>query len=94
MEIIRLPWGELAPEDSDCVHVEEEGEGRWQLNTSSLKSCDTDDNAESDATIGGEPYDSYDAAEAAGLAIAGEHCAGRVYVSRARAGQAMEEESG
>lgn len=93
MEIIRLPWGELAPKDSDCVLVQEEADGRWQLNTAALESCDADDeDAESDATIGGAPYDSYDAAEAAGLAIAGEHCAGTVYVSRARAGQAIEEE--
>lgn len=89
MEIIILPWGELAPEDTDCVHVEEEGEGRWQLNTSALRSCPADDDdAESDATIGGAPYSSYDDAEAAGLALAAEHCAATVYVSRARAGQA------
>lgn len=94
MEIIRLPWGELAPKDSDCIHMEEDGRGRWQLNTSALESCDADDeDAASDATIGGAPYDSYDAAEAAGLAIAGEQCAGTVYISRARAGQAMEEEA-
>lgn len=83
MEIIRLPWGELAPEESDCVHVEEAGEGHWTINTSALSSCD--DEAESDATIGSAPYDSYEAAEAAGLAIAAEQCAGTVYISRARA---------
>lgn len=95
MEIIRLPWGELAPKDSDCIHVQEEVAGRWQLNTSALESCDADDeDAASDATIGGAPYASYDAAEAAGLAIAGEHCAGVVYISRARAGEATEEEVG
>lgn len=95
MEIIRLPWGELAPKDSDCVLVQEEGEGRWQLNTSALENCAIDDeDAGSDATIGGVPYDSYDAAEAAGLAIAAEHCAGTVYVSRARVGQVMEEDVG
>ena len=83
MEIILLPWGELAPKESDCVHVEETDEGRWTINTSALQSCASEE-AESDATIGSAPYPSYDAAEAAGLAIAAEHCAATVYVSRER----------
>lgn len=85
MEIITLPWGEVAPKESDCVHVEEVGEGRWTLNTSALRSCAAADEGESDATIGSAPYASYDAAEAAGLAIAAEQCVQTVYVSRARA---------
>lgn len=85
MEIITLPWGQLAPKESDCVHVEEVGEGRWTLNTSALSSCAQAEEGESDATIGSAPYDSYDAAEAAGLAIAGEQCVDLVYVSRQRA---------
>ena len=85
MEIITLPWGQLAPEESDCIHVEEAGEGRWMLNTSALQSCAQADEGESDATIASAPYDSYDAAEAAGLAIAGEQCVETVYVSRQRA---------
>jgi hypothetical protein len=85
MEIITLPWGIFAPEESDCVHVEEIGEGRWTLNTSALRSCATAEEGQSDATIGSAPYDSYAAAEAAGLAIAAEHCADTVYVSRQRA---------
>ena len=87
MEIIKLPWGEVAPEDSDCIHVEEADGGRWLLNTSALQSCGPDGDMESDATVASAPYDSYEAAEAAGLAIAGEQCAATVYVSRARRGQ-------
>ena len=88
MEIITLPWGEIAPKESDCVHVEEVAGDRWTLNTSSLQSCVQADDGESDATIGSAAYDSYDAAEAAGLAIAAEQCVQTVYVSRQRANAA------
>ncbi|WP_425228816.1 hypothetical protein [Sphingomonas sp.] len=84
MEIITLPWGRLAPKESDCVHVEEVADGQWTLNTSALSACSATAEGESDATIGSAPYDSYDAAEAAGLAIAADQCAATVYVSRAR----------
>ena len=85
MEIIQLPWGEQAPEESYCISGEEVDDGRWTLNTSAVQSCAMAEDGVSDATIGSAPYDSYDAAEAAGLAIAAEHCVERVYVSKHRA---------
>lgn len=82
MEIIKLPVGERAPKESDCISVEEAGDGRFLLNTSALSNCVNADDAESSAVIGSAPYDSYDAAEAAGLAIAAEQCVTTVYISR------------
>jgi hypothetical protein len=82
MEIIKLPVGELAPKESDCIHIEKQADGTFELNTSSLSACDAAEDAESTAVIGSEPYPSYDAAEAAGLAIAGEQCVETVYISR------------
>ena len=84
MEIIKLPWGAQAPEESDCISVEE-GDGHWVLNTSALSNCADADEGESTAVIGSEPYPDYDAAEAAGMAIAAEQCVGTLYISRQRA---------
>ncbi len=81
MEIIKLPPGERAPEESDCVSIERLDDGRFSLNGSALKSCGDGTEAESVAMIGGEPYRSYDEAEAAGLAWIAEYCAERVFVS-------------
>lgn len=86
MDIIKLPFGEYAPEESDCISVEELADGRYTLNTSTLGACRPEDEAESASVIGGAPYDSYDAAEAAGLAIAAEQCVDTVYISTHKAG--------
>ena len=85
MEIIKLPFGEQAPRESDCISVEEVGDGTFMLNTSSLSNCSEAAEGESTAVIGSQPYPSYDAAEAAGLAIAAEQCVEQVYISRHRA---------
>ncbi|MDB5694907.1 MAG: hypothetical protein JWN21_450 [Sphingomonas bacterium] len=82
MEIIKLPAGETAPKESDCISVEEQADGTFELNTSALSACDPADDEESMAVIGSEPYPSYAAAEAAGLAIAAEQCVETVYISR------------
>ncbi|HEU0043976.1 hypothetical protein [Sphingomonas sp.] len=82
MEIIKLPLGEIAPEESDCISIDKAPDGSFQLNTSALGACDTGDDAESTAVIGSQPYPSYDAAEAAGLAIAAEQCVSTVYIAR------------
>ena len=57
------------------------------LNTSSLSNCADSEEGESTAVIGSQPYPSYDAAEAAGLAIAAEQCVEQVYISRHRANE-------
>ena len=88
MEIIKLPWGERASKESDCISVEERADGQWSLNTSALSNCDAAEEGESESVIGGAPYPSYNAAEAAGLAIAAEQCVETVYISRRRANAA------
>jgi hypothetical protein len=82
MEIVNLPVGQSAPPEADCVRVQELENGRFSLNASVLVSCGDVDPAESMSLIGGEPYDSYDDAESAGLAWANEHCPEKLYVSR------------
>ena len=82
MEIIKLPLGELAPKNVDCISIDQKEDGSFELNTSALAACGGEDETESTSVIGSEPYPSYDAAEAAGLAIAAEHCVETVYISR------------
>ena len=82
MEIVKLPPGMRASADTDCISIQELRDGGFSLNGSVLVSCEDDDKAESQALIGGDPYDSYEAAEAAGLAWADELCAGTVYIAR------------
>ena len=82
MEIVKLPPGTRAGTETDCISIQELSGGRFSLNGSVLVRCPEGDVAESQALIGGDPYDSYEAAEAAGLAWADELCAETVYVSR------------
>ena len=81
MDIIKLPPGERAPKDSDCLSIERLPDGRYKLNGSALQLCGDGQEAESVAMIGGDPYGSYDDAEAAGLAWIAEYCVKQVFVS-------------
>ena len=85
MEIIKLPVGEQAPKESDCISLEEQPDGTYQLNTSALSNCVQAEEGESASVIGSAPYPDYDAAEAAGLAIAAEQCVETVFVSHLKA---------
>jgi hypothetical protein len=80
VNIIQLPVGEHGAKDKDCIHIVQTGAGVFELDTSTLVGCSIDE--ESEAVIGSEPYDSYEAAEAAGLAIAAENCVEELYISR------------
>jgi hypothetical protein len=82
MKIVKLPVGTHASPASDCISIQETPGGRFVLNGSVLVRCDGESQAESVALIGGDTYDSYDAAEAAGLAWVNDHCAETVYVAR------------
>ena len=88
MEIIRLPEGQRAPKESDCISVEAAADGSFMLNTSALCACAEAEEGESASVIGGDPYATYEEAEAAGLAIAAEQCVETVYISRLNAAQA------
>ena len=84
MEVIRLPLGEQAPKESDCISVEAQADGSYLLNTSALSNCggENGEEAESMSVIGSQPYVSYDEAEAAGMVIAAEQCVSTLFVSR------------
>lgn len=82
MDIRKLPAGEPAPSDGDCIRIQELDGGGFQLNGSVLFRCGDTEAAESVSLVGGEPYSSYGDAEAAGLAWAHDHCAELLYVCR------------
>lgn len=87
MDIVKLPPGERAPKESDCISIQEAHDGRFLLNASALVTCgsaDDDEEEEGDSTavIGGPSYSSYEEAEAAGLAWAAEQCVEYLYISR------------
>lgn len=81
MDITRLPIGDEAGEDTDCIKIRMREDGRYLLECSALNNAPGHE-AESVAVIGSEPYDSYADAEAAGIAWAGEREVERLYVSR------------
>jgi hypothetical protein len=82
MEIVNLPVGEQASDETDCIRIQELSDGTFALHGSVLLRCGDAEVAESVSLIGSEAYETYDAAEAAGLAWAGEHCADVLYVCR------------
>lgn len=82
MEIIKLPVGQPASDEADCIRIQELSDGRFRLEGSALLACGDGEEAVSVSLIGGESYPTYEGAEAAGLAWAGEHCVAVVYVSR------------
>lgn len=85
MEIVKLPLGEQAGHDTDCIKIERTGDGRFSLITSALVACgDDDDEAEGDseAVISSGTYASYEDAEAAGIAWAAGLCVETLYVER------------
>jgi hypothetical protein len=82
MEIVILPVGEQASDEADCIRIQELPDGTFQLQGSVLFRCGDAEVAESVSLVGGEPYRAYDAAEAAGMAWANEHCAEVLYICR------------
>jgi hypothetical protein len=82
MDIIKLPPGEQAAEDTDCIKIERAADGRYTLITSALVACDSDDvdAGDSEAVISSETYATAEEAEAAGLAWAASLCVERLYV--------------
>jgi hypothetical protein len=81
MDIIKLPAGERARDDVDCVHIAKTDAGKYLINCSALLACGDGDEVESVALIGSDPYDSYEDAEAAGLAWAADQCVEQLYVT-------------
>jgi hypothetical protein len=84
MEIVTLPPGKSAEVDNDCIRIQELPEGGFMLEGSALVACGDSDPAESISLIDGQPYASYDEAEAAGIAWASDHCVAVLHVSRSK----------
>lgn len=81
MEIVRLPSGQVASGDVDCINVIRREDGCYDLTGSALIACGDSDEVESVALIGLPPFGTREAAEDAGLAWAAGQCVERIYVT-------------
>ena len=79
MDVIRLPLGEQAPVDTDCVRIEEQPDSTYRLTASAL--CSDADEGESVSIVGAPSYPSVAEAEAAGIAWANDVGVERLFVS-------------
>ena len=84
MEIVMLPAGEPAAADADCIRIQETSSGKFSLAGTVLAVCGSAEADEVVSLVGSDPYESYEAAESAGLAWANEQCAVLLYVSRSK----------
>ena len=81
MQITRLPSGQRAPDEADCISIEEKPDGGFELQGAALINCGDGEEVESVALVGLPPFDSREAAEEVGLAWAAEQCVRHVYMS-------------
>lgn len=81
MEILKLPAGERAPDEVDCISIERRDEGRYELQGSALINCGDGDEVESVSLVQMPTYNTYEEAEEVGLAWAAEQCVERLYIS-------------
>lgn len=79
MEIVRLPLGEQAAIDADCIRIEEQPGATYKLTASAL--CASADEGESASIVGGPTFRSFEQAEAAGIAWAAMVGVERLFVS-------------
>lgn len=79
MQIERLPLGQQAPYEADCIRIEEQADGRFKLTASAL--CMEEDEGESVSIVGGPLFETIEQAEKAGLAWAESVGAERLYIS-------------
>jgi hypothetical protein len=79
MEIVRLPLGEQASVDADCIRIEEQPGATYKLTASAL--CVGADEGESASIVGGPTFNSFEQAEAAGIAWAASVGVERLFVS-------------
>lgn len=82
MKIVRLEHGRAASESCDCIQIQERPDGRFDMSGNALDQCEGDDEGTSVSITRGEPYDSCEAAEAAGIAWAASHCVAQLFVTR------------
>lgn len=79
MEIVRLPLGEQASVNADCIRIEEQPGATYKLTASAL--CVGADDGESVSVVGGPVFGTIEQAEAAGVAWAANVGVERLFVS-------------
>jgi hypothetical protein len=84
VDILKLPAGERAADDVDCISIERQDDGRYELQGSALINCGDGDEVESVSLVQMPTYDTYEEAEEVGLAWAAEQCVERLYISTIR----------
>jgi hypothetical protein len=88
MEIIKLPVGEQASLDADCIRIEELPGSTFKLTASAL--CVGSDDGDSVSVVGGPVFDTRDKVEAAGIAWATDVGVERLFVCTGTLGQPLE----
>ena len=89
MEIVRLPIGEQASVDADCIRIEEQASGTYRLTASAL--CAASDEGESVSIVGdGLEFETVEQAEATGVAWAAEVGVEQLFVSTGTCAQPLE----
>lgn len=81
MDIVKLPPGQHAADEVDCISIERQPDGRYVLQGSALINCGDSDEAESVSLVQMPIYDTYEEAEEVGLAWAAQQCVERVFIS-------------
>jgi len=88
MEIVRLPIGEQATVDSDCIRIEEQPGATYKLTASAM--CGGAFDGESVSIVGGPVFETFELAEAAGLAWAADVGVERLFVSTGTLAEPLE----
>ena len=88
MELIRLPAGEQAGMETDCIRVEELGDGTHRLTGSAM--CAGEDEGTSVSLVGDLTYATAAEAECAGLAWAEGVGVTRLHISTGTAERPLE----
>lgn len=78
MDITRLPVGDVAPSDADCVRIEQEPDGTYSLTASAL--CGGNGQNDSVSIVAGLPFASLEQAEEAGIAWANDVGAEQLFI--------------
>ena len=79
MDIVRLPVGEPAPVDVDCIRIEEQADASFRLTASAL--CTDADESDSVSIIGAPTFATAAKAESAGIAWAAKVGVERLHVT-------------
>jgi hypothetical protein len=88
MEIVRLPVGQQAPVDADCIRIEELPGSTFKLTASAL--CVGSDDGDSVSIVDGAAFESVEQAETAGTAWATSVGVERLFVSTGTLVQPLE----